>query len=254
MVSERIILNVKGVSKQFEDFEALKNTSFKVNKGDTVAIMGPSGAGKTVLLKCIAGLEPLSEGIIEFTCNKTGSVITINGDKTTQNPVFGRISMVFQDLHLWPHMTVLENIIEAPIRAKGVPIDQAIEKANEICDRLDVLDQLKKYPNELSIGQQQRVAIARTLAIEPEIILLDEITSALDPERIQEITKIIEALTKLDITMIIVTHQLSLAKKLANKYVFFFQGELLAESSSLEEEFIEKLPDRVKRFLIAANL
>lgn len=249
MVPERVILRAENISKSFNDFKALKNVSFEVSRGEVVAILGPSGGGKTVLLRCLAGLEPVTSGKIEYFPNGEDLVVTFNGNNASADKVFGRISMVFQDLHLWPHMTVLQNIIYAPIFAKGISHKEAVEQAHEICGRLGVEDQLKKYPRELSIGQQQRAAIARTLAMEPELILLDEITSALDPERSLEIAKVVESLAKMGMTMLIVTHHIWLAEKVADKFVFLFHGEINEQTVNLKEELI--LSQRVKAFLNA---
>ena len=247
-----MILKANNVTKYFGDFKALSNVSFQLNKGEVLAILGPSGAGKTVLLKCLGAIEPVSGGTVEF--NLDNELMIIN-DSTMKAPgkLLGKISMVFQDIHLWPHMTVLDNIIEAPVHAKGLSKEYSISIAEKICDRLEISDQLNKFPAELSIGQQQRVAIARTLAVEPDVILLDEITSALDPERTMEIINIINMLAKMKMSLILVTHQVSLVKKLASRVLFIFGGEIIGICEALDDKNLANLPERAKIFLQAAN-
>lgn len=252
-MAQCVILKLDDVSKQFNGFTALSNVSFELEKGRVLAVLGPSGSGKTTLLRCIAGFEQLKTGNIDYTFGHD----TIRVDPSTNSPLnflAGRIGFVFQDLQLWPHMTVIKNVIEAPIRAGKLSKKKAIRKAFEICERLDIKEQIKKFPSELSIGQQQRVAIARTLATEPALILMDEITSALDPEVVLEIASIIKDLSASGITCIVVSHQMAFARKIAERMVFLNDGRLIYHGDMPDLLSLSSLPSPLQRFIVADEI
>jgi len=251
MVSKRVILRVEQLNKCFNGFEALKNISFDVTAGQVIAIIGPSGSGKTTLLRCISGLENFSGGRIEYFVGETDPIVLQENNPNTRSNAFSKIGFVFQDLQLWPHMTILENIIEAPIRTQKLARDKAMVEAAEICERLDIRDQFHKYPPELSIGQQQRAAIARTLAMSPRLILFDEITSALDPLSARDISYIVRDLTKSGITVLIVSHQVAFIRQLVDHVLFLEEGKLSYDGSSSGFENLEKLPLSIKNFVRA---
>lgn len=252
MVSRRMILRANNVTKTFNGFPALSDVSFNLEEGCVLAVLGPSGSGKTTLLRCLAGLEQLTGGDIEFAFKRT----PVHIDSTTEAPLSllsGKIGFVFQDIQLWPHMTVLENIIEAPVFVAGLAKGRAVAKACSICERLGIEEQLYKHPSELSIGQQQRAAIARTLAMDPTLILMDEITSALDPEVVQEIATIIRNLSSSGITCIVVSHQLAFARRIAEEMVFLYEGKGLYRGSIRDVQNDDTLPLELKCFLRASD-
>ena len=249
MVSRGVTLNVHRVSKRFDKLNALDDVSFTVERGSVVSVLGPSGAGKTTLLRCLAGVEPISNGRIEFSPHGVKAPMLINGKGAVSRVARDRIGMVFQELHLWPHMTVLENLIEAPIRVGCLAKQEATERIVEMCRELGIVDQLRKLPHQLSIGQQQRAAIIRSWAMDPEVLLLDEITSALDPENTRGIVRVIESLARSSVTLILVTHNISLARALCDKFLFVFEGKLVSDSTCLDPDELSELPDRVQRFL-----
>lgn len=212
------MIELTGIQKNFRDLEVIRDLTLEAYESEVVGVMGPSGTGKTTLLKCIAGLEEINSGKIFFE----GKDIT----NASHEKLNGEIGIVFQDYNLWPHKTVLQNIIEAPMQVRKTGKEKAIKKARELLKEVDLTDKEDYYPHELSGGQQQRAAIARALAMQPKILLLDEITSALDPELIKEVNKIIEKLAKKGTTMIIVSHQKNFLQRISDRILKMEKGRL----------------------------
>ncbi|MEK6972984.1 MAG: amino acid ABC transporter ATP-binding protein [archaeon] len=209
-------LQIKNIKKKFGSQTVLDNINFSVNKKEVVAIMGPSGGGKTTLLKIIAGLEKADRGQIIFS---------------KLNP---HIGFVFQEFNLWPHKTVLENVIEAPMLVKKIEKERAIVSAKKILKEVGLSHKLNKYPLQLSGGEKQRTAIARTLIMNPEIILMDEITSNLDPERIRSIDAIIKKLIKEGFTLVIVSHDLNFIENISNKIILLDKGKIIESGNPIK--------------------
>jgi len=224
------------VDKWFGDFQALNRINFSVNEGEIVIICGPSGSGKSTLIRCINGLEHYD----------LGNVKVFNTTYTAQPK--GTVGMVFQHFNLFPHMTVLENLILAPMRTLKLSKYEATERAIHFLNRVKIADQKNKYPIQLSGGQQQRVAIARSLCMKPKILLFDEPTSALDPEMINEVLDVMTELASEGMTMICVTHEMGFARKVADRVVFMDQGEII-EVASPEVLFSAPKMERTKTFL-----
>jgi ABC-type polar amino acid transport system ATPase subunit len=225
------------VFKSFGNLRVLNNINLKINKGEIIAITGPSGSGKSTLLRCINNLETPSSGTIK-----------IDNIDSRDKTIFKKIGMVFQHFQLFPHMKVIENLIYAPIKILGENKQQAIERANLLLGQMSLSDKADNYPNNLSGGQKQRVAIARTLMMQPEIILFDEPTSALDPEMVKEVLNVIKSLAQTGITILIVTHEMSFAKNIASRILFFDQGNII-EDCSPEQFFTNPTHPRTKIFL-----
>lgn len=220
------LLEIKNLKKSFGKNEVLKDISLKVDKGEVLCIIGPSGSGKSTLLRCITNLETQDSGIIDFD---------------------GTFGLVFQDFNLFPHHSVLKNITNAPIKVQKRNKDDVYRDARNLLKKLDLSDKEDSYPCELSGGQQQRVSIARALAMNPDILFFDEPTSALDPELTGEILKVIKDLAAEKMTMVIVTHEMSFAKKVADTIIFMDDG-FIVENGSPEEVFASDNP-RMKEFL-----
>ncbi len=236
------IIRVESVSKSFGDFQALKNVSLEVALGERVVICGPSGSGKSTLIRCINGLER----------HQSGSIV-VNGVKLDHSPaslksIKVQVGMVFQQFNLFPHLTVLENLTLGPIRARKMPKSQARDLAMRYLERVHIPEQADKYPPKLSGGQQQRVAIARSLCMEPNIMLYDEPTSALDPEMINEVLDVMAQLAASGMTMICVTHEMGFARRVADKMVFMDYGEIV-EMAAPEKFFTQPDSQRCRDFL-----
>ncbi|MFN8769696.1 MAG: amino acid ABC transporter ATP-binding protein [Neisseriaceae bacterium] len=220
---------ISELKKSFGNVEVLKGISLKVDSGDVVALIGSSGSGKSTLLRCINLLEIPGSGTIYL------DNIKINFDKNNyikanlEKEVRSKVGMVFQQFHLWPHLTVLENLIKAPICVLKRKKVEVIDEAKLLLNKIDMLDKIDRYPSQLSGGQQQRVAIARTLMMHPEIILFDEPTSALDPVMTKEVLKIIKQLALDGMTMIIATHEIGFAREVASYAVFLEHGEIIEQ-------------------------
>lgn len=245
------ILEVKNLSKTFDKLEVLKDISFNVEQGEVVAIIGPSGSGKSTLLRCINQLEKADGGEINVSGLKmltTEKNKVIYADKKTLRKIRLKIGLVFQNFNLFPHMSVLQNIIEAPIHVLKKSKKEALETARALLAKMGLENKEKAYPCELSGGQQQRVSIARALALNPEILFFDEPTSALDPELTGEILKVIKELAKEKMTMVIVTHEMEFARDVAN-HVIFMDGGYIIEEGSPEEFFGNTQNERTKQFL-----
>lgn len=243
MTSEKdSIISLNGVSKFFDDFQALKKVDLNVNLGERVVVCGPSGSGKSTMIRCINRLESHDEG-----------TIVVDGIELTEDmgdvlAVRREVGMVFQQFNLFPHLTVLENLTLAPKRARKVSDSEAKKIAMQYLERVQIPDQANKYPSQLSGGQQQRVAIARSLCMKPRIMLFDEPTSALDPEMIKEVLDVMVELAKDGMTMIVVTHEMGFAKTVADSMVFMDHGEII-EVAPPSEFFTSPKSDRTQLFL-----
>jgi ABC-type polar amino acid transport system ATPase subunit len=236
------IIEFRGVNKFFGDFHVLKDIDFVVEEGEVVVVIGPSGSGKSTLLRCINGLEEITSGELAV------DGMRVHGKKTDLNKLRSEIGMVFQQFNLYPHMTVAQNIMLAPTKVKKVPEKEAEERCARLLERVGIPEQANKYPEGLSGGQQQRVAIARALAMEPKIMLFDEPTSALDPEMIKEVLEAIADLAKGGMTMVVVTHEMGFARRVADRVVFMDEGRII-EVGSPEHFFRNPQNERTKRFL-----
>ncbi|WP_297208209.1 amino acid ABC transporter ATP-binding protein [uncultured Brachyspira sp.] len=236
------MIKITNLHKQFGKLKVLKGIDIDVAKGEIIAIIGPSGSGKSTFLRCINRLEEPTEGDI-----------IINGksimDKSTDINLMRReLGMVFQHFNLFPHKTVMENITLAPMKLKKIPKEAAEKKAVELLDKVGLVDKQNAYPNQLSGGQKQRIAIARALAMEPEIMLFDEPTSSLDPEMIKEVLDVMIDLAKEGMTMLIVTHEMGFAKNVATRILFMNDGKILEDEEPIEF-FAHPKHDRIKEFL-----
>ena len=236
------IINVENISKNFGDFQALKTVSLSVLAGERVVICGPSGSGKSTLIRCINGLEEHQSGTIEVD----GVLLDQSADSLSK--IKSKVGMVFQQFNLFPHLTVMENLTLGPMRARKINKPEAVELAMQYLERVQIPEQANKYPAQLSGGQQQRVAIARSLCMEPTIILFDEPTSALDPEMIKEVLDVMTELATSGMTMICVTHETGFARKVADKMVFMDCGEIV-EVAEPDKFFTKPDSRRCQAFL-----
>ena len=236
------MINIENLSKNFGNLKVLKNISTTINKGEIISIIGPSGSGKSTFLRCINKLE-----------EPTGGHIYIDDmdlmDKNTDiNKIRERVGMVFQHFNLFPHMTVLENLILSPTIVKKETKEEAEKYALYLLQKVGLSDKANSYPNQLSGGQKQRIAIARALAMKPEVILFDEPTSALDPEMIKEVLDVMRNLAKEGMTMLIVTHEMGFARNVGNRILFMDNGEII-EDCSPKDFFENPTNERIKDFL-----
>ncbi|MGN6669964.1 MAG: amino acid ABC transporter ATP-binding protein [Candidatus Nucleicultricaceae bacterium] len=236
------MLHIKDIKKSFGDLAVLKGISAEVQEGEIIAIIGPSGSGKSTLLRTINLMEVPDSGVITY------KGIEISPKPKNLRDIRQKIGMVFQHFHLFPHMTVLQNVTYAPIQVLQMTPQDAEERAQALLKQVGVLDKQHVYPAQLSGGQKQRVAIARCLAMNPEVVLFDEPTSALDPEMVKEVLDVIKSLSKTGITMLIVTHEMNFARDIADKIWFFDQGQLIEEQSPALF-FKKPETDRAKSFL-----
>ncbi len=250
------VLEVKNLSKSFGALEVLNDISFEVEKGEAVAVIGPSGSGKSTLLRCINQLEKANGGTIRIcgiemlAPNENGK--SVYADKNTLREIRLKTGLVFQNFNLFPHMTVLRNITEAPVCVLKKSKEEATATAMELLKKMGLESKAKSYPCELSGGQQQRVSIARALALSPEILFFDEPTSALDPELTGEILKVIKELAAEGMTMVIVTHEMGFARDVADK-IIFMEGGYIVEQGGPDQLFGENASERVKQFLARFN-
>ena len=246
------MIKLENVYKSFGKLEVLKNINLEVTKGEVVCIIGPSGSGKSTLLRCLNHLERITEGrtIIdgELIDEKVKGKDSLKISSKKVALVCAELGMVFQRFNLFPHLTALENIIEAPFTVRKIAKEKAIEQGNLLLNKVGLEDKRDEYPSRLSGGQQQRVAIARALAMNPKIMLFDEPTSALDPELVGEVLEVMKQLAKDGMTMMVVTHEMGFAKEVANRVIFMDKGEIL-EDSSPEEIFSNPKHERTKSFL-----
>jgi polar amino acid transport system ATP-binding protein len=244
------ILEVKHISKKFGDLEVLKDISFNVEVGEVVAIIGPSGSGKSTLLRCVNQLERADSG--EINVCGMNMLHTEDGkaqyaDKKTLRDIRLKIGLVFQNFNLFPHFSVMQNVIEAPVHVLKQSKAEATAKAQELLKKMGLEGKEDAYPYQLSGGQQQRVSIARALCMNPKILLFDEPTSALDPELTGEILKVIRQLAAENMTMVIVTHEMNFAKNVADKVIFMDNGYIVVEGTP--EEVFDSQNHRMQEFL-----
>ena len=227
------VISAKNIVKSFGKLEVIKDVSMELEEGEVVAIIGPSGSGKSTFLRSLINLETVDNGTITID----GQTVVENGiyKKPEENrQAYQKLGMVFQNFNLFPHKSVLENIILSPIYVNGKSRDNAIKEAEELLEQVGLLDKINAYPYQLSGGQQQRVAIARALAMNPKVMLFDEPTSALDPELTGEILKVIRDLAAKDMTMVIVTHEIEFAKNVADRIIFMADGYIVEEGPAAE--------------------
>ena len=241
-VSEEIAIQIQSMHKWFGEFHVLKDINLTVNRGERIVICGPSGSGKSTLIRCINRLEEHQRG--EIVVND----VELTDDLKNIAEVRSEVGMVFQHFNLFPHLTVLENCTLAPIWVRKMPKAEAEDVAMKYLERVKIPEQALKYPGQLSGGQQQRVAIARSLCMNPRIMLFDEPTSALDPEMIAEVLDVMVGLAESGMTMICVTHEMGFARKVANRVIFMDEGEII-EQNVPEEFFTNPKSDRTKLFL-----
>jgi glutamate/aspartate transport system ATP-binding protein len=236
------MITISKVSKWYGKIQVLKNCTADVAKGEVVVVCGPSGSGKSTLIKCVNALEPFQEGTI------TVEGISVGDPKTNLSKLRARIGMVFQHFELFPHVSVIRNLTLAQIKVLGRDAKAAEEKGMKLLERVGLSAHARKYPGQLSGGQQQRVAIARALAMDPIAMLFDEPTSALDPEMINEVLDVMVTLAKEGMTMIVVTHEMGFARKVANRVVFMDKGEIV-EDAPTAEFFGKPRSERAQLFL-----
>ncbi|OTQ28215.1 amino acid ABC transporter ATP-binding protein [Gilliamella apicola] len=236
------MISLENISKWYGKFQVLKNCTTKVGKGEVVVVCGPSGSGKSTLIKTVNGLEPVQQGkiIIENT--------QITHPSTNLAKLRSKVGMVFQHFELFPHLTILKNLTLAQIKVLGRADEEAREKALNLLERVGLLAHADKYPSQLSGGQQQRVAIARALCMDPIVMLFDEPTSALDPEMVNEVLDVMVELAYEGMTMMVVTHEMGFARKVAHRVIFMDRGEII-EDTSKEQFFTNPQSDRAKDFL-----
>ncbi|EEO39627.1 amino acid ABC transporter ATP-binding protein [Fusobacterium vincentii] len=236
------MINVENLSKNFGNLKVLKNISTTINKGEIISIIGPSGSGKSTFLRCINKLEEPTEGHIYI------DGMDLMDKNTDINKIRERVGMVFQHFNLFPNMTVLENLTLSPTMVKKESKEEAEKYALYLLEKVGLSDKANSYPTQLSGGQKQRIAIARALAMKPEVILFDEPTSALDPEMIKEVLDVMRDLAKEGMTMLIVTHEMGFAKNVGNRILFMDNGEII-EDCSPKDFFENPTNERIKDFL-----
>jgi glutamate/aspartate transport system ATP-binding protein len=236
------MISIRNVSKHYGTFQVLTDCSTDVDKGEVIVVCGPSGSGKSTLIKCVNGLEPFQSG--EIVVNGT----SVGDPKTNLSKLRAHVGMVFQHFELFPHMTIEQNLAIAQVKVLGRSKDEAIEKGKKLLDRVGLAAHAHKHPGQLSGGQQQRVAIARALAMDPICMLFDEPTSALDPEMINEVLDVMVELAKEGMTMMVVTHEMGFARKVASRVIFMDQGRIVDDAAK-EEFFGSPRSERVQQFL-----
>jgi polar amino acid transport system ATP-binding protein/general L-amino acid transport system ATP-binding protein len=237
-----VIISIQKVSKRYDNFTALDNVSLDVELGEKVVICGPSGSGKSTLIRCINRLESHDSGEIFV------DGLQLNSDKANLEKIRGHLGMVFQQFNLFPHLSVLDNLALGPQRVLGLDQRAAEERAMQYLERVRIPDQADKLPGQLSGGQQQRVAIARSLCMEPRIMLFDEPTSALDPEMIAEVLEVMSELAREGMTMVVVTHEMGFARRVADKMVFMDKGTIV-EVGPTEQVFTSPNSERFAAFI-----
>jgi len=241
-VSDEVMISMQAVNKWYGSFHVLRDINLTVHKGERIVICGPSGSGKSTLIRCLNRLEEHQDGQI------TVQGITLNNDLKNIDEIRRDVGMVFQHFNLFPHLTILENCTLAPIWVRKMPKADAEEIAMKYLERVKIPEQAHKYPGQLSGGQQQRVAIARSLCMEPKLMLFDEPTSALDPEMIKEVLDTMVSLAEDGMSMICVTHEMGFARKVANRVIFMDEGQIV-EQNEPEAFFNNPQSDRTKLFL-----
>lgn len=242
------LIRAEALSKSFAANQVLKDVTLPVMEGEVVCVVGPSGSGKTTLLRCLALLERPSAGRVVMNTATISAPTLDAAIRRAAKTVRPDIGMVFQHFNLWPHMTVLQNIIEAPIRVRGLTRSAAIANAEELLAKVGLAEKRDAYPSRLSGGQRQRVAIARALAMNPKVMLFDEVTSALDPELCREVLLVMRQLASEGMTMLVVTHEMGFARNVGSRVVFMDHGEIVEEAAP-EVFFTKPQTDRARRFL-----
>ena len=250
-------LEIRNLIKSFGNLEVIRGLSLTAKKGEVICIIGSSGSGKSTLLRCVNLLETPDSGevyvngeLLKMKKNKNGKLIPV--DQNQVDRIRSKLGMVFQSFNLWSHMTVLQNVIEAPIHVQKIEKNVARKNGFQLLEKVGIAEKADQYPSRLSGGQQQRAAIARALAMNPDVMLFDEPTSSLDPELVGEVLKVMKSLAKEDRTMIIVTHEMGFAKEAASKVIFLDQG-CVEEEETPDKFFNNPQSERLKRFL-ATNL
>jgi glutamate/aspartate transport system ATP-binding protein len=236
------MIEIHNISKWYGEFQVLKDCTTHVDKGEVVVVCGPSGSGKSTLIKCVNGLEPFQQGEI------TVDDVSVGGAKTNLAKLRSRVGMVFQHFELFPHMTIIDNLNLAQVKVLGRSKEEATEKSMKLLDRVGLTVHADKHPGQLSGGQQQRVAIARALAMDPMCMLFDEPTSALDPEMINEVLDVMVELATEGMTMMVVTHEMGFARKVAHRVIFMDHGAIV-EDRSKDEFFTKPQTERAQQFL-----
>lgn len=236
------MITIKNLHKHFGDLEVLRGIDEHIEKGEKVVVIGPSGSGKSTFLRCLNLLEVPTEGEILVE----GQSIT--DPKANINAIREKMGMVFQQFNLFPHLSVLDNITLAPMKVKKMPRDQAVAIASDLLKKVGLYDKIDAYPNQLSGGQKQRIAIARSLAMSPDIMLFDEPTSALDPEMVGEVLTVMKELADSGMTMVVVTHEMAFAREVGSR-LFFMDGGIIAEQGTPEEVFQNPKNERTREFL-----
>ena len=249
MKSEKKIVEVKNLKKQYGDNVILKNINLHIDRGEVVSLIGPSGSGKSTILRCIADLESITSGEILIEGN---NLTDKNVDKKIKKEMLLKTGMVFQTFNLFPHMSVRNNIVRTLKLVKKMATTEAENTAKKMLDLVGLSDKINSFPNELSGGQKQRVAIARALALQPDIMLFDEPTSALDPELVKEVLDIIRKLKKQKITMLIVSHEMNFVREISDRIVVMEKGEIL-EIGTSQQIFENPFSERVREFLNTTN-
>lgn len=251
-MSDQAALSVRNLRKRFGPLEVLKDISFDARKGEVIAILGSSGSGKSTLLRCINLLEMPSAGeivvggeVVKLKPQRDGLAVV---DRRQIDALRARVAMVFQSFNLWSHMTILENLIEGPVHVQGRPRRECIAEAEALLAKVGIADKRDAYPAHLSGGQQQRAAIARALAMKPELMLFDEPTSALDPERVGEVLKVMRALADEGRTMVIVTHEMAFARDVASRVIFLHEG-MIEEDGPARQVFENPKSARFQKFI-----
>lgn len=240
---EQTLLTIDHLNKSYGDHVILKDFNLEVQKGDVIVIIGPSGCGKSTLLRCINGLEEIQDGEIKIDGE------TIRRDAKNISQMRQKVGMVFQSYDLFPHKTILENVLLAPLKVQKRNRKEVEKEALELLARVGLADRKDDYPRQLSGGQKQRVAIIRALIMHPEVLLLDEITAALDPEMVHEVLEVVVSLAKSGSTMLIVTHEMAFAKAIATRILFLENGQIVEESHTPKEFFEHPQTERAQSFL-----
>src|SRR5215469_483686 len=243
-VEDEVIIRAIKLNKYFGDKHVLKNIDFEVRKKEVVALIGPSGSGKSTLIRCLNGLEKLTSGEIYIHGQKLDPRLSIK----QLSPIRRELGMVFQNFNLFPHMTVLQNVIEAPLLVRKMPKDQAVALGEKLLAKVGLAEKRDAFPNRLSGGQKQRVAIARALAMQPRALLFDEPTSSLDPELVGEVLKVMRDLAYEGSTMVVVTHEMQFARDVSDRVVFIADGSIV-EQGDPQELFRQPKEERTRLFL-----
>lgn len=238
----KTLLEIKSLHKEYDGKKVLNNIDLQINKGEVVVVLGSSGCGKSTLLRCLNGLESIQGGDIKLSGK------SLIGKNVDWREIRQQIGMVFQNYDLFPHMTVIENILLGPIQVQKRDKSEVLQQAKELLNRVGLLDRIDAYPRQLSGGQKQRIAIVRALCMNPEIMLFDEVTASLDPEMVREVLEVMLGLAKQGMTMVIVTHEMGFAKAVADRIVFLDAGNI-CEIAEPQEFFENPKTERAKQFL-----